>query len=87
LRRGPGLAFFEALAKDRPFVWAAYQAWKDSPTETERMSRAYDLMSSLEAVDPELARAWLDVLEELGWFRSASRSATLLAPPEDEREK
>ncbi len=69
--RGPRLALFEALTKDRPVVWAAYQAWKDSPTQAEKLKRAHDLAYSLETTDPELARAWIGVLGELGWFRSA----------------
>ncbi len=69
--KGPALSLFEALARDRPSVWAAYQAWKDAKTQAERLDRAHDLMAELEETDPELGRRWRDVLRELGWFRNA----------------
>ena len=68
--KGRRLVLFEAMAQDRPSVWAAYEAWKQSGTHAERMKRAYDLACSLEVMDVGLARAWIGVLEELGWFAS-----------------
>jgi hypothetical protein len=61
---------FEALARNRPFVWAAYQAWKVSATRAEQLERAAELTESLKETDPDLARAWLRVLEEPEWFRA-----------------
>jgi hypothetical protein len=66
--RSVSLASFESLARSRPNVWAVYQHWKASPSEAERIARAHDLTSALERADVELARAWLDVLAELGWL-------------------
>ncbi len=60
--RGPRRARFEALAQNHPFVSSAYQAWKDSKTQAERVERADDLQNSLLATDPEFARAWLALL-------------------------